>query len=36
MKMSSRRGDGCGHFRGEFAAVAQQCPEHVDEATGES
>ncbi len=34
MRMSSRYGDGCGHFESEFAAVAQQCPERVDEATG--
>jgi cytochrome P450 len=35
MKMSSRRGDRGGPVRAEFAAVAEQGPEHVDEAAGE-
>ena len=35
MKMSSRRGDRRGPVRAEFAAVAEQGPEHVDEAAGE-
>jgi hypothetical protein len=36
MKMSSRGGDGFGHLGCEFPAVTQECPEHVDKATGES
>jgi hypothetical protein len=32
MKMSSRRGDRGGPVRAEFAAVAEQGQEHVDEA----
>ena len=35
MKMSSRREDRGGPVRAEFAAVAEQGPEHVDEAPGE-
>jgi hypothetical protein len=35
MKMSSRRGHRGGLVRAEFAAVAEQGPEHVDEAAGE-
>jgi hypothetical protein len=37
MTMSSRRGRGCGHelMRGEFPSVAQQRPQHIDEAAGE-
>jgi hypothetical protein len=35
MKMSSRRRDRGGAVRTEFAAVAEQGPEHVDEAAGE-
>jgi hypothetical protein len=35
MKMSSRRRDRGGSVRAEFAAVAEQGPEHVDEAPGE-
>ena len=35
LKMSSRRGDRGGPVRAEFAAVAEQGPEHVDEAAGE-
>ena len=35
MRMSSLRGDRGGPVRAEFAAVAEQGPEHVDEAAGE-
>ena len=35
MRMSSLRGDRGGPVRAEFAAVAEQGPEHVDEPAGE-
>ena len=35
MKMSSLCGDRGGPVRAEFAAVAEQGPEHVDEAAGQ-
>ena len=35
MATSSRRGGEHRSVRAEFAAVTQQCPEHVDEATGQ-